>query len=105
MASASSSEFCSRSWRGWTGAKKKRTWDEKNGEGKGGGGASGGELSDRWAASSGGRGLLEDDLQRVPGRKFHNGATEVACLFTQQGKKGFNQDAMLVWEVPNTGLV
>ncbi|GAB2287142.1 Probable protein phosphatase 2C 33 [Dionaea muscipula] len=37
-------------------------------------------------------------LHRVPGRLFVNGATEFASLFTQQGKKGTNQDAMLVWE-------
>ncbi|XP_068643773.1 probable protein phosphatase 2C 66 [Aristolochia californica] len=40
----------------------------------------------------------EDELHRIPGRMFVNGASEVACLFTQQGKKGTNQDAMLVWE-------
>uniref|UniRef100_A0A2P2IK63 PPM-type phosphatase domain-containing protein n=1 Tax=Rhizophora mucronata TaxID=61149 RepID=A0A2P2IK63_RHIMU len=27
-----------------------------------------------------------------------NGATKTASLYTQQGKKGTNQDAMLVWE-------
>ncbi|KAG1364266.1 putative protein phosphatase 2C 66 [Cocos nucifera] len=97
MSSASSFEFGSKSWRGWRNAKKMRKEEERNGEGKGGE-ASGGELSDRWAASSGGERLLEEDLHRVPGRKFLNGATEVACLFSQQGKKGSNQDAMLVWE-------
>ena len=35
----------------------------------------------------------------MPGRLYLNGASEVACLHTQQGKKGTNQDAMLVWEV------
>ncbi|CAO2837512.1 unnamed protein product [Amaranthus hypochondriacus] len=35
---------------------------------------------------------------KIPGRLFNNGATEVASLFTQQGRKGTNQDAMLVWE-------
>ncbi|KAL8166241.1 hypothetical protein V2J09_007740 [Rumex salicifolius] len=34
----------------------------------------------------------------IPGRLFANGATEFASLYTQQGKKGTNQDAMLVWE-------
>lgn len=38
-------------------------------------------------------------LHRIPGRIFLNGSTEVASLFTQQGKKGTNQDAMIVWEV------
>ncbi|CAH2055271.1 unnamed protein product [Thlaspi arvense] len=40
----------------------------------------------------------EDPLHRVPGRMFLNGSSEVACIFTQQGKKGPNQDAMIVWE-------
>ena len=38
-------------------------------------------------------------LHRVPGRLFLNGSSEVASLFCKQGKKGINQDAMLVWEV------
>ncbi|KAJ6825074.1 putative protein phosphatase 2C 33 [Iris pallida] len=39
-------------------------------------------------------------LSKVPGRTFLNGtgAAGLASLFTQQGKKGTNQDAMLVWE-------
>ncbi|KAM0061618.1 putative protein-serine/threonine phosphatase [Helianthus debilis subsp. tardiflorus] len=40
----------------------------------------------------------EDHLHRIPGRMFLNGSSEVASLFTQQGKKGTNQDAMVVWE-------
>uniref|UniRef100_A0A7N0U7F8 protein-serine/threonine phosphatase n=1 Tax=Kalanchoe fedtschenkoi TaxID=63787 RepID=A0A7N0U7F8_KALFE len=40
----------------------------------------------------------EDYLHRVPGRLFLNGSTQLASLFTQQGKKGTNQDAMIVWE-------
>ncbi|OIW20746.1 hypothetical protein TanjilG_21811 [Lupinus angustifolius] len=39
-----------------------------------------------------------EPLHRVPGRIFLNGSTQFASLFTQQGKKGTNQDAMLVWE-------
>ena len=35
----------------------------------------------------------------IPGRICMNGASKIACLYTQQGKKGTNQDAMLVWEV------
>lgn len=31
-------------------------------------------------------------------RMVMNGASKIACLYTQQGKKGTNQDAMLVWE-------
>ncbi|CAH8309890.1 unnamed protein product [Eruca vesicaria subsp. sativa] len=40
----------------------------------------------------------EDPLHRVPGRMYLNGSSEAACIFTQQGKKGPNQDAMVVWE-------
>ncbi|CAN7107983.1 unnamed protein product [Brassica rapa subsp. narinosa] len=40
----------------------------------------------------------DDPLHRVPGRMYLNGASEAACIFTQQGKKGPNQDAMVVWE-------
>uniref|UniRef100_A0A7N0TEH5 protein-serine/threonine phosphatase n=2 Tax=Kalanchoe fedtschenkoi TaxID=63787 RepID=A0A7N0TEH5_KALFE len=38
------------------------------------------------------------ELHRIPGRLFGNGSSDMACLFTQQGRKGTNQDAMLVWE-------
>lgn len=37
-------------------------------------------------------------LSRMPGRMCANGATSNACIFTQQGRKGTNQDAMVVWE-------
>ncbi|XP_054806470.1 probable protein phosphatase 2C 33 isoform X2 [Prosopis cineraria] len=37
-------------------------------------------------------------LHKIPGRMFVNGSSEVASLFCKQGKKGINQDAMLVWE-------
>ncbi|KAF8388539.1 hypothetical protein HHK36_027214 [Tetracentron sinense] len=40
----------------------------------------------------------EEKLRRIPGRMFSNGASDVASLFTLQGKKGTNQDAMIVWE-------
>ncbi|KAI7749144.1 LOW QUALITY PROTEIN: hypothetical protein M8C21_024370, partial [Ambrosia artemisiifolia] len=40
----------------------------------------------------------EEQLRRITGRMCLNGASEVASLFTQQGKKGTNQDAMIVWE-------
>ncbi|XP_073314946.1 probable protein phosphatase 2C 33 [Primulina huaijiensis] len=40
----------------------------------------------------------EEQLHRTPGRLFLNGSSEIASLFTQQGKKGTNQDAMIVWE-------
>lgn len=42
---------------------------------------------------------LEMWLHRVPERLFLNGSSEVASLFSKQGKKGINQDAMIVWEV------
>lgn len=41
----------------------------------------------------------DEPLHRIPGRMILNGSSEVASLFTQQGKKGTNQDAMIVWEV------
>ncbi|XP_023552544.1 probable protein phosphatase 2C 6 [Cucurbita pepo subsp. pepo] len=34
----------------------------------------------------------------VPGRICSNGSSRIACLYTQQGKKGVNQDAMVVHE-------
>ncbi|KAK9062785.1 hypothetical protein SSX86_019975 [Deinandra increscens subsp. villosa] len=40
----------------------------------------------------------EEQLHRIADRMFLNGSSEVASLFTQQGKKGTNQDAMVVWE-------
>jgi hypothetical protein len=41
----------------------------------------------------------ERALHQIPGRVVANGGSKVACLYTQQGKKGTNQDAMIVWEV------
>ncbi|KAF8014224.1 hypothetical protein BT93_H0156 [Corymbia citriodora subsp. variegata] len=41
---------------------------------------------------------MEMWLHRIPGRMFLNGSSDVASLFTKQGKKGMNQDAMIVWE-------
>ncbi|KAL8544697.1 hypothetical protein ACS0TY_005069 [Phlomoides rotata] len=40
----------------------------------------------------------EEQLHRTPGRMFLNGSSEIASLYTQQGRKGTNQDAMIVWE-------
>lgn len=40
-----------------------------------------------------------DEIQQVVGRLVGNGSSKIACLHTQQGRKGTNQDAMLVWEV------
>ena len=41
----------------------------------------------------------EEILHQIPGRMFSNGSSPAASLFSQQGKKGVNQDAMIVWEV------
>ncbi|XP_045793410.1 probable protein phosphatase 2C 33 [Trifolium pratense] len=35
---------------------------------------------------------------KVPGRMFLNGSSDIASMYCKQGKKGINQDAMLVWE-------
>lgn len=63
-------------------------------------GAGGGEGKDgrrrrrRWKAPR------EDQLGTVPGRIFSNdGRSRTASVFTQQGRKGINQDAMLIWDV------
>ncbi|XP_078163393.1 putative protein phosphatase 2C 66 isoform X2 [Carex rostrata] len=45
-----------------------------------------------------------DELSGVSGRMYLNGASEVASLYTQQGKKGTNQDAMIVCENFNWDL-
>ncbi|KAI3776405.1 hypothetical protein L1987_46186 [Smallanthus sonchifolius] len=42
--------------------------------------------------------LDRQQLHRIASRMFLNGSSEVASLFTQQGKKGTNQDALIVWE-------
>ena len=41
----------------------------------------------------------DEQIGRIPGKMLANDASNVACMFTQQGRKGINQDAMLVWEV------
>ncbi|XP_051133879.1 probable protein phosphatase 2C 6 [Andrographis paniculata] len=38
------------------------------------------------------------EFHRIPGRLYSNGASRIASLYTQQGRKGVNQDSMLVWE-------
>jgi hypothetical protein len=62
----------------------------------------------RWkkksAAASDEGELLHHMMIPENGRMVMNGASKVACLYTQQGKKGTNQDAMLVWEV-SAGLL
>lgn len=41
----------------------------------------------------------EEQLREVPGRMCLNGSSSVTSLFTHRGRKGTNQDAMIVWEV------
>lgn len=41
----------------------------------------------------------EEHLHLIPGRIFSNdGRTRTSSIFTQQGRKGINQDAMILWE-------
>lgn len=49
----------------------------------------------------GGRSITAEEraLHQIPGRIYGNGSSSIASLHTQQGKKGTNQDAMIVWEV------
>ncbi|PSR85449.1 Protein like [Actinidia chinensis var. chinensis] len=54
--------------------------------GGGGGGGGGGAVAE------------ERSLLQIPGRLFGNGNSSIASLYTQQGKKGTNQDAMISWE-------
>ncbi|CAN1220598.1 Probable protein phosphatase 2C 1 [Linum perenne] len=39
------------------------------------------------------------NLASIPNRIIANGKSRSSCVFTQQGRKGINQDAMIVWEV------
>lgn len=79
-----------------------QSWKTRKEGAKGEGGGGGG----RWPAAVSVFGdVREDELHRLPDRLFLNGATEAACLYTQQGKKGTNQDAMVVWEVPGFNLM
>ncbi|KAK1649117.1 hypothetical protein QYE76_066922 [Lolium multiflorum] len=47
-------------------------------------------------SEKGGGGRRRDE--EAPGRIAGSGTGNVACLFTRQGKKGTNQDAMVAWE-------
>ncbi|KAK8970683.1 putative protein phosphatase 2C 33 [Platanthera guangdongensis] len=67
----------SKRWIGWM----KHGADEKK--------KKGGGYFDRKEVS-GGRDDATEELLLMPGRMFMNGAREVACLFTQQGKKRTN---------------
>ena len=73
---------------------RKRRRGSREGAAGAGAGAGGGKK-----LPGGGGEMTEDELARVSGRMCGNGASAVACLHTQQGRKGTNQDAMVVWEV------
>ncbi|KAL1216501.1 putative protein phosphatase 2C 1 [Cardamine amara subsp. amara] len=47
-------------------------------------------FSDRFAS--------RHNLVSIPNRIIGNGKSRASCIFTQQGRKGINQDAMIVWE-------
>lgn len=65
----------------------------------GAGGEDGRRKGRRWKAPR------EEQLGSVPGRIFSNdGRSRTAAVFTQQGRKGINQDAMLVWDVSHPNL-
>ncbi|KAG5381443.1 hypothetical protein IGI04_032913 [Brassica rapa subsp. trilocularis] len=38
------------------------------------------------------------NLASIPNRIITSGKSRSSCIFTQQGRKGINQDAMIVWE-------
>ncbi|CAN4117864.1 unnamed protein product [Withania somnifera] len=59
-----------------------------------------GDFSTFISKLSGGGGSRGEErgLEQIQGRLVGNGGSSVACLYTQQGKKGINQDAMIVWE-------
>lgn len=42
--------------------------------------------------------IAPQHLPSIPNRIFMNGKSRSSCIFTQQGRKGINQDAMIVWE-------
>ncbi|XP_065874530.1 probable protein phosphatase 2C 52 [Euphorbia lathyris] len=43
-------------------------------------------------------GVTLQHLSSIPNRISSNGKSRSSCIFTQQGRKGINQDAMIVWE-------
>ncbi|CAH8390501.1 unnamed protein product [Eruca vesicaria subsp. sativa] len=48
--------------------------------------------------TSSGRIVSLNNLVSIPNRITSNGKSKSSCIFTQQGRKGINQDAMIVWE-------
>ncbi|KAG6471012.1 probable protein phosphatase 2C 64 [Zingiber officinale] len=54
---------------------------------------------ERREANQRGASIREDRLHALPGRIFSNeGRSCTASIYTQQGRKGINQDAMILWE-------
>uniref|UniRef100_A0A7N0ZVD4 protein-serine/threonine phosphatase n=1 Tax=Kalanchoe fedtschenkoi TaxID=63787 RepID=A0A7N0ZVD4_KALFE len=53
-----------------------------------------------WRGCRGGRrdAIALQDLPSISNRIVSNGKSQSSCIFTQQGRKGINQDAMIVWE-------
>ncbi|CAH8283612.1 unnamed protein product [Eruca vesicaria subsp. sativa] len=45
-----------------------------------------------------GRIVSLDNLVSIPNRITSSGKSKSSCIFTQQGRKGINQDSMIVWE-------
>lgn len=69
-----------------------------------------GESSSPWARSGSQRArrtkgsvseqvMTLQQLPSIPNRIVVNGRSKTSCIFTQQGRKGINQDAMIIWEV------
>ncbi|KAF3587570.1 hypothetical protein F2Q69_00025743 [Brassica cretica] len=48
--------------------------------------------------TSSGRIVSLNNLVSIPNRITSNGKSKSSCIFTQQGRKGVNQDSMIVWE-------
>uniref|UniRef100_A0A453RIT7 Uncharacterized protein n=1 Tax=Aegilops tauschii subsp. strangulata TaxID=200361 RepID=A0A453RIT7_AEGTS len=78
---------------------RKRPHGEREGAAAGGAFFSGGGGGGGGKKLPGEGEMTEEELARVAGRTCANGASAAACLHTQQGRKGTNQDAMVVWEV------
>ncbi|KAL6644593.1 hypothetical protein ACP70R_016201 [Stipagrostis hirtigluma subsp. patula] len=78
-------------------------WRKRRRGGREGAAAAGTFFSGGKKLPGGGGGeMTEEELARVSGRMCANGASAAACLHTQQGRKGTNQDAMVVWESFNS---
>ncbi|XP_048540592.1 probable protein phosphatase 2C 66 [Triticum urartu] len=81
---------------------RKRSHGEREGTAAAGAFFSGGGAGGGGKKLPGEGEMTEEELARVPGRTCANGASAAACLHTQQGRKGTNQDAMVVWESFNS---